>query len=706
MMLKTTNGFLDFDGEVEMERQVKLLEDIKETWGDFSYTFELAMTQNNLSLLGLPYPDNVSKIVYNQVTADLLSDSGEILYKGYLRVERINKVIETSFFSGNNNWLGLLTGNMTDLRLDQYDQPITEENIIARQGATSGITFPIIDTGTLVFRSFKDLKAEDFVGCFYLNTLFREVFSQSGLKIEGELLSDPIFNKAVVATNTRSKTSIDERTIYVGKNTSQVISAGPSGEYVTDFNLTNVDPYFLGEHTAFVGNTFQAMEPMLVNINASIGVSGGDQIFASIHVNGVRRGDVGEGSASVKNVKLQVGDEVKVRAISILGSATIISATFEIRPIFVYTAYGTASVPLWTKEQFVVNVISLFNVITDYDPYTKTVTLNLFNKIKSKTPTDISDYIEVQETDYVEFISNYGKKSTLSYKESDDENLREYNISTFYKYGQGFIEVNNDFISETEEIVDSDFTSPISYLNPKFDASLEKIDFVELEEDDDHEITSVSDAAGTARFNIADAADYFAINDLVRLETDNILYNGDWVVDQVTSSYIVVRGPAYDTSATGTAIRLFHKFTSDDNVYLFINSGERLVSDFSRTQSQFYLEGTVYSEFTLAFFNLINNGTQFNRDFKQSLSFGEISDPLFYQRTLIDTYWGVVSNILNDPAKLKCIAHIPEYIFKRLSPLNPVSVKTMESVNLYYLQKISGYKGSHRPSDVELIKLP
>lgn len=706
-MLKTTNGFLDFDGEVEMERQVKLLEDIKETWGDFSYTFELAMTQNNLSLLGLPYPDNVSKIVYNQVTADLLSDSGEILYKGYLRVERINKVIETSFFSGNNNWLGLLTGNMTDLRLSQYDQDLSEANIIARASATSGIVFPIIDTGTLITRSFKDLKSEDFVGCFYLKTLFAEVFSQSGLKIQGELLTDPIFNSIVVATNTRSKNEVDRHSLYVGKSTTETLA--PSTAINPTFNLTT-NPYFVGSNAGFSGSSvYTAQADMIIDATLSIEATG---IVAVTFIKSGPEIVGGGGGTSVtaraKNVRLNAGDSLYVSVANFIGgSKDITSGTFRVTPKFIYKAFGVSSVPLWTKELFVSNVLSLFNVISDFDPYTKTVTLNLFNKIKSKTPLDISNYIEVQETDYVEFISNYGKKSTLGYQESDDENLGEYNISSFYKYGVGVIEVNNDFLEETKELVESEFTAPISYLHPNFDASLERVNFVELESDeDDQEITSVTDSGGTAHFNITDADDYFQVNDLVRIETNQVSYNGEWIVDQVTSTYIAVRGPQYDTDATGKVVRLFHKLTNDDSVYLFINSGERLVSHFSKSQTEFYLEGTTYSEFTLAFFSLINNGTQFNHDFKQSLSFGEISDPLFYQRTLIDTYWGVVSNILNDPAKLKCIAHIPEYIFKRLSPLNPVSVKTMESVNLYYLQKISGYKGSHRPSDVELIKLP
>jgi hypothetical protein len=708
MMIKVSDGYLDFDGEVEMERQVKLFEDIKETWGDFSYTFELALTDKNLSLLGLPLPDNKSKIVYNKVTADLLSDSGEILFKGYLRIERVNTVIETSFFSGNNNWLGSLTGNMTELRLDSYDQVLSEANIVARVSATSGIVFPLIDTGALVTRSYHNLKVEDFAGCFYLKDLMRETFSQSGLKMDGELLSDPLYNSLVVVTNTRSKTEVDRHSISVGANSGQVIPLGGSASM--DFTLTT-NPYFVGESATFATDSiYSAGVDMIVDVSASFEFDSG--LIVTLNRSG-SPGSLGfasgtRGTINAKGVKLSAGQTLSVNLTDLFsgGPTTVIKGIFKVTPRFIYKAFGRSSVPLWSKEDFVSNIFSLFNVITDYDPYTKTVTANLFNKLKTKEAIDISDYIQVEDTDYTDFISNYGKNSTLSYQESDDEDLREYNIGTFYKYGVGVIEVDNEFLEESAPLLESDFSAPISYIHPAFNASLEKINFIELTEEDKQDITSVTDSSGTPRFNITDADDFYEVNDLVRLEMNNIAYNGDYVVDAVTSTYITVRGLVFDSDATGEVKKLIHGLTTDDSVYLMINSGERNVEDFSKTNDQIYIEGTTYSSASLAFFNLINNATQFNQDYKQSLSFGEIVDPLFYQRTMIDTYWSSVKRVLNDPVKLTSRAYFPEHIHRRLTPLAPVTIKTLESVNTYYVQRETGYKGSYIPCTIELIKLP
>jgi hypothetical protein len=73
MMLKANGEFLDFNEEVEVEKQIKLFEDISTTDGDFSYSFELPKTLNNIRILGNPYPDNISKQVYQRIPALLLS---------------------------------------------------------------------------------------------------------------------------------------------------------------------------------------------------------------------------------------------------------------------------------------------------------------------------------------------------------------------------------------------------------------------------------------------------------------------------------------------------------------------------------------------------------------------------------------------------------------------------------------------------------
>jgi hypothetical protein len=710
MMLRVDNRYLDFTGEVDIERQVKLFEELDKTRGDFSYEFYIPDTHNNLSILGLPFPDNSSKRVYNNINCDIINESGEELYSGFLRIESIRKgQIRCRFFSGNSNWMNLLTGDMTELDLSAYDQELTDTNIRARVSAADGIVFPLIDTGGLVSRSFRNLKAEDFVGCFYLKTLMKEVFQQSGLKITGELLNDPLFNQIVIATNTRSKVEVARHSIYVGKNGTQMIPA--SDDALLEFNLQTT-PYFIGDAITFSSDTtYEVPVDMIVDIQGSW--ESVDEVLAVIDYGGITdtitKGGAG-GVLSVENVFVPAGEVIRMSIINLsVVDVPITGATLKITPKFIYKAFGGSSVPLWSKLDFVKNIFGIFNCITDYDPFSKTVTLNLFEKLKDKTPIDLSEYLEVEDTDYSEFISNYGRNTSLSYTEGNDEDLREYNIATFNKYGQGIIEVDNDFIPESGEILESDFSTPISYINPIFDCSLEKISYIEMEDGKEIDITEVTDFSGSPVFHTStNILRFLKVGDLVRIDTSEITYNGIYRVDSLTNEtpsvswVFTVQGLTYEDDATGEATRLTHNLTTDDNVYLLINSGQRDIEDFSKTQEDFYLEDTAYDTWSLGFFNLVANDTQFNSDYRQSLSFGPITDPLFYQRTLIETYWRGVANILNDPVMLKARGYIPDDVFRRLTPLTPVYLKTKETVNTYYINRIKGY----RPCEVELIKLP
>lgn len=712
MMIRTQNGYLDYDGDIEIERQVLLFEDLEETRGDFSYSFSVPRTENNMAILDIPLPDNASKIVYRKVDAEIISDSGSVLYNGFIIIEGLGKTeIPLSFFSGNSNWLSLLVGDMTQLSLSEYDLDLNTTEIVNRRNDTSGIVFPVIDTGVLATRSFENLQVEDFVGCFYLHTLFMEVFKQSGLKLKGDLINDPVFNQIVVATNTRSKLDIDANSLFVGKTDNQIIPTGLSLHFVT-FN-EQTTPYFIGDQSTFTSDIYYyASSDMLVDIDVSwqstVAIIGGlrNSTGPILQIPGVSSSKQGTNELiSIRSYKIAAGDFIALRVFNDQASpSTITYASLRVTPTFIYKAFGRSCVPLWTKLEFVNNVLALFNTITDYDPYTKTVTIDLFEKIHTQSPLDISPYCVVNDIDYVSFISNYGKRTTLKYDAGDDEDLTNYNISSFIKYGEGVIEVDNELLPNTAPLLESDFRTPLSYINSVFNASLERINFVEYVEVETTDLTSVTDDGGIPQFNVDE--DIFLEGDVVRIESAETQYNGEYIVGDIGSGFIKVQGLAYVANSTGTVTLLKHKVVNDDSVYLFINVPDYDVDQMSPTKTGWYLNTVFRQSYNVAFFSLLYTGTPINDAYKQSLSFGSITNPSFYQRTLIDTYWQTTKRVLNDPVLIPVEATMPEVIFNSLTPLRPVFLKTEETVNLYYVNKVSGYVSSFKPCEIELIKLP
>lgn len=717
MMLRVNNEYIDFNQSIQQDRKAKLFEEIDKIEGDVSFEFELFLSSKNIRILNFPLPDSSSKTVYRSIRADLFNDEGQLVSSGLIKIERkISLTLFCSFFGGNSNWFSALSGNMTDLRISQYDEDQTQANIISSWNDSSGIVWPVIDTGTVSTRSFRNLKVEDFTACFYVKTLMFQIFQQSGLKLSGELMDDWRYNNLIVATNGRSQEQVINRSSFALKSTPQVLSSSPA---IVTWDNDSTYPYFDGSQNNFTlstGYTADVRMSIQVDLNMTFTMNqilppAPAAVAVAIYINGVQRDifpvfDVNPTFGRSLRYLLNAGDVLTVRSYygPSSSSASVTGATIKVTPLYVYKAFASAAVPKWTKQQFVAQVLALFNVVPAYDLYTKTVTLNLFDKIKSKEPIDVSEFIEDPEVDYSEFISDYGRSNNFKYQETDIDNLQEYNISTFLKYGTGVIEVANDFIEETADVLESDFAAPISYINGVFDMSLERIPFTDLEEDVNTAVTSVSDSGGSARLNITD--DLFLVNDLVRVsDSTDTSYNGEYVVSSVAAGNILLRGLDYSANATATVTRLLHKFTTDDSVYLFLNIPNYAVSKISGNSSV-YLEDTTYTTIAIAYFNLLDTGRQINTDYKQGLSFGSIVNPLFYQRTMLQDYWSTFGRILNDPVKLKSNAYLPWKIHNEIDFLRPIMIKTLETTNLYYCNLERGYENSYTPCEIHLIKLP
>lgn len=726
MILKINNEYIDVE-DVEVEKQIKLFEEIESTQGDFSYSFELENTSQVRMAIGLPMPDNHDKTVYQDVPTDLMDDNGQLLFKGAVRVEQVTDLaITCSFFSGNNNWIRLLSGPLTDV--DFSDLTVSQDitSIIAAKGNTSGVTWPIVDNGSLLTRSYQQMIAEDFAPGVYVHTVFKKIFQHHSIKIQGELLSDPLYKSLTTHKNSKSKADITANSMYANKTSTTAMPVELDFYKVTFQNVT-VYPFYNGADNPFniSTSTFRAKYKMRVRVEGSLTPSIIDSSYSVriyLYINGVFTFvDVGLDVGGLYNdatvggivkidrtITLESGDTLEVYSQwqQSTGSTQndITAGTLRITPLFIYNVSGASIVPNWSQQQYVSNILRIFNCITAYDPFTKTLTINLFDKIKGRTPIDISPYIEAPEIDYIQFISNYGKRNLFSFNQVDFDDLRDYNIQNFFKYGQGVINADNDFLEDSADVLESDFSSSLGYLHPVFDMSMERMDLIELDEGESVSVTLVTDSAGQAVFTID--KDIFLVGDLVRVsDSTNVKYNGDYVVDFRSTGSIELVGVNFDTTATGTITKLTHSYKETDDVYLLSNIPDYALFKFTG-KSSFQLGSTAVTYHSLAFFTLLNTGRQINQEFKQGLSFGPVTSPFFYQRTLIDSYWQIFKAMLNDPVMLIDDAYLPFKIYNDIDFLSPVFVKTLETTNLYYVNRNTGYKGSDVPCTLELIKIP
>jgi len=165
-----------------------------------------------------------------------------------------------------------------------------------------------------------------------------------------------------------------------------------------------------------------------------------------------------------------------------------------------------------------------------------------------------------------------------------------------------------------------------------------------------------------------------------------------------------LKGLSFSTAATAKLTKLVFEYEESDDVFILHHVPLYTVSKFSG-KTFFAVENTDISTLATAFSNLLQTGRQINRDFINSLSFSGEGNPLHYQQTLIEQYFRLFSQVLNDPVKLISMAHLPVALYNEIDFLNPMKVLTEESQNVYYLNRISGYKESYLPCTLELIKL-
>lgn len=711
-----------------MERRAKLFEEIDSTQGDVSFQSTMPNNGRNRLALGFPGPDLLipqGAIVNNSV---LSNDSGTAVYFGSILVERCTREwIHWSFFSGNSNWIAELTGDLQTLNLSRYDIVQNATNVVGSWDNTEGLIFPFCDPGVLTERRSPNLRPEDFIPGLYLHTVMQQLFQAVGIKLKGDLITNGLFRKIVVLTVPKSEKDIDSRSVKIQKNAPLTLLSDADYRKL-HFDIDNIYPYYNGGRWDMTDQKFIADIAMDVQVKVTTNLSGDKLNFLGLDKNGTLADVIanpwttyyqpasvtsGKTNTLSVNIHLEPGDYFAVYARnSISGgpSVNVVSAILEAEPTFLYKAIASATLPKWTKQQFVSNVLQLFNCVTYFEPLTKVLTINFFDRIMARDAIDLSKYVRIYEEDYVDFVSEYGKNNLFKYQEANDEEIKKYNVSAYLKYGSGVVKVQNEFIQDTVDVITSDFTAPISYINSTFGASMERLDLLSVEEHNDrYDFTGVEiNATWGAQFMFAGANLFFEAGQLIRIESEgNVQYNGDWTISSVTSTYFTVYNGQFLSDTPGRFSKLKYTYQSSDEAFLLVHTGLRDIDEFSTLDSgTYYMLTSSRTTLGFSFFNLLRNGVSIESQNKQGLSFGGVANDLSYQKTLIDTFWQNFKRMLNNPVKLLCSATLPDHVHRQIDFLTPVYITTVNSSNTYYVNRVTGYQGSEEECEIELIKLP
>jgi len=569
MMIKVDNEYLDFNEDIEIEQKANLFEDIASSHGDFSYSFEIQNTTRNKKLLGI---ESVNKLpsYSTRISCVLFNNSGEDLYHGYLRIESVSDVISCSFYSGNSSWIDTLNVNLRSFNYAFFDKDFTYTNVTNSFTKSTGIVWPLIDKGTLNKRKTPTLFDNDWHPFIYVKDIVRTFLAQSAIKLEGEIMSNPIYNNMITTNGGLSgvRDQLDSVSVYAGKTSAQLINSTSYAD--VSFQDTTNSPFFEGEDDNW-GTTQYTVTKDLIELSLDINLNlTGSAVKACCSIKVLVDGaDVFSksytsfsGTSSVtQNVvltDLYAGSVIKVQARK--SGTVIISSDYTIKTgssikfsaIKLRKVYAAQLLPDLTASEYLASLFARLCIFATFNYKTQTIHTRFLNNIKRQGALDLSNYIVSYSQDMTTLISDYGKKTNFLYQESGIEEINKYNSINATPYGGGTLEITNDFIEDETDLIELEEVAPYQISIPWLGISLPLLAYSVFEYGDEQTFTSVvDDGNGFAQFNCS-ATSIFTAGDLFRCkDASNSLYDGVHMVTLVSGNSIVSDFP-YDTTATGT----------------------------------------------------------------------------------------------------------------------------------------------------------
>jgi hypothetical protein len=719
MMIKIADEYLDFNGSVPVRRKYKTFDNISQTQGDMSYDIEINNTAHNRRLLGI---STVNTTLTNNVSATVYNDSGNFVYSGYLRIEnRAGRFIHCTLYSGNSEWMQILNVPLRNsFAWSAYDIDLTEANIAASWNDDSGIVWPLVDRGVMATRKSNAMWNEDFQPFIHVKDVMKVILNQSGVKMTGELVNDPVYNTLITTNNGLSgiQKRIEDRTVWAGKSSSQTLNTTFAKITFTDVatpyenslnaNWSTVNSRYTADADYIklaveVNIKFTALSGTKAGVILRIVKNGGGspvvlkeksylatQITETFYVNGIASGDT---------IEIQMRETITVFFLGDVDSDSWVKIT----PVKFYKVFADALLPNLKAGEFVSQIFKLFNVVASWDPFTKTIKTTKFTSIKNKTPIDISEYLnQVLGVDYTEFLSDFGQRNLLVYKEQSSEEVTDYNGSNAIPYGGGELTTDDTSLDETKDLVSLEFIAPYQRLLPFFGTSLPYLAMVEANEGEQLAFTSVTDNGDSyARFNFSGSS-IFSNGDTIRVSGSSIEnYNGDYRIISNNAAYLLL-DCLYEGDATGDLIILSLDDVNNEDQIVLINIKDQNIEDISG-QDEIHVETTDYTAFAFAYFYLPQMNLPINT-LKRALYFDPVNDPSAYQAGLSDGYRDI-ERITNDPVKVRATFNLPLTVFLNMEEVVPLRLQTEEFNCLFYANIITGYQESSRACEVELIKL-
>lgn len=737
MTFQDDNGnLLEVQGDFSMTKKCVSIFD-GSLQGDVSINFDVDNNSFNRKVLNYDGPQMLNQVAFTKQPFNRMRN-GNILDRGFIVIQSEDDDVLNCFYgSGNSNWIQLVQGLITTLDFSNYAVTLDRTSVLSQALATEGIIFPLVDwcynlkkgssvsfmDGSKVAQSrfIVDVTNNidnpffDFYPCFYMSTLVKEIASQNGIKISGTLLDDSIYKSLIITP----RSGLIKRQPFKDVNavgSSQAIGAAATVRY-TSFTEVN-DPDNLFSSNRYTSNKKAGLYFTVKVVTMSAGFG---SVGAYIYKNGV---------AVDSFTILANGDSYKYPLITSVpndyfdvyiinpGAGINVTLNVKIETTEIIGVYDYVSaenfLPTIKGIDIVKFLINYFGCSVYFDQYSKTVTINIIERIKPESSYDWSEYYVSHRSEYT---VSQAQHNYMKWQYDDfDSKISSYNNLNDLDYGNGDIPTGNTLKYEND-LMNFPF-SPASFglCNDNFYKT--NVPLINLIDDGDPvPFTAVADNGASAAtgynligYTVADTSIFNTSSlpnkyEIVRISNANGINLGYFLILNIVSATEFNVIGDFTGTTTGNIYRQTINYNDVKSRILSVKPNTA-ISDVSNETTLFLSGGASASNETTIPYAVFTKGkTGYNIDnWKNNLAIDNINSFDYVDPTIKQLYFNKISKFLQNP-NIRAKMTLPESVYQGFKFDQFIYLKTEKLTGYFFVQSIVNYVDGNTPVEVNLYML-
>jgi len=477
LIIKIGDDELDLaaDQTIAITKQAAKVGDFSTILLDGTNEVTIPLTPNNKTILdNANLVESDSNKPYGRLEATLIQEGYETIQDGYAIVKSSKNDFSLQVVGGNASFFDLIKDlELRDLPLSEFDHFWTNTNVYNLRNETEGLIYAVFEQSSDAFtmRTYSStpnsrfaVHTDELLPSFYIKTLVEKIFEQQGYTFVTDLVSEDIYDKAVVfraeTPNRGEDMSHHNCTVvsdsFDSPNTNLFQSAivtNASGNYTSSsefqslletptkrFTLTDSCRVTVDfSMNLFYTQTFPYTTNMRMRVFATSesGLSTYDSEVISVDIgvvgdpndiyNFTMTFDVSEFNGDIYfqvqpffdfdfGFLIDDGSSYTVRDTTLIANSEV-SINFPNNYIT-----GAVPVPEMKQGEFLKELARMYQWVYDTDERTRTVTARRYDEIKENTvdALDLSDKLHVEDININYGLKGFAQTNALKYKEDDE----------------------------------------------------------------------------------------------------------------------------------------------------------------------------------------------------------------------------------------------------------------------------------------------